>query len=271
MRSSRPASPPLSLPGTTPLSIGGSYEIAILRSTWDYVERYDEFLEWLAETERRTSVWNSPDIARWNIDKRYLAELAAAGVPTVPTAYVPKGRRATGLDPDGLYVVKPTVGAGARHAARLRGTGVDAHVEMLHAEGLTPMVQPYVDLVDDLGETVLVYLGDGESLTFSHAVSKAAILNAEIEVEGGFLAVEEIAGHEADARELAVGAAVLAADPVSRLGPFAYARIDLLPASAGPQVLELELTEPSLHLGSSSGSVERAVRMWGRLPSRSTR
>lgn len=244
-----------------------SFEVAIVRSTWDYVERYDEFRDWLHRVERRTRLWNSPDVARWNTDKRYLGELAAAGVPTVPTVYVPPGSRAVDLPPDLDYVVKPTVGAGALHAARRRGADVHAHVDMLHDEGLTAMVQPYLDLVDDLGETVLVFLGDGEALTFSHAVAKDAILNGEIEIEGGFLAVEQIAGRRPAADELAVGEAVLASDPVRRLGPLAYARIDLLPTTAGPQVLELELTEPSLHLASAQGSAERAVRGWLRLRS----
>lgn len=246
-----------------------SFEVAILRSTWDYVERYDEFLDWLRRAERRTRLWNSPDVARWNTDKRYLDELAAAGVPTVPTVYVPPGSRAEPVVPDDNYVVKPTVGAGARHAARRRGVDVQAHVDMLHTEGLTAMVQPYLDLVDDRGETVLVYLGDGETLVFSHAVEKEAILNVEIEVEGGFLAVERIADRQPAARELAVGASVLASDPVRRLGPLAYARIDLLPTAEGPQVLELELTEPSLHLASSPGSADVAVRRWTRLRSSS--
>ena len=32
------------------------------------------------------AVVNSPAILRWNLDKRYLRDLEAAGVPTVPTS-----------------------------------------------------------------------------------------------------------------------------------------------------------------------------------------
>jgi len=47
---------------------------------------------------------------------------------------------------------------------------------------------------------------------------------------------------------------VLAAMPFTSL---AYARVDLLPSSQGPMLLELELTEPSLFFEHAPGSAER--------------
>ena len=128
------------------------------------------------------------------------------------------------------------------------------------------MVQPYLEGIERDGETVLVYVGDGSSLRFSHAVSKGPILSSEIELEGGIVAVEEIAGHTPSDVELAVADAVLAAPAVRRMAPLAYARIDLAPTPTGPVLLELELTEPSLHLGRSPGAAELAVDCWRRLP-----
>ena len=43
-----------------------------------------------------------------------------------------------------------------------------------------------------------------------------------------------------------------------RLGPLAYARVDLLDGPDGaPVILELELTEPCLYLPSAAGAAER--------------
>src|SRR5438445_10062786 len=64
------------------------FALAVLRSTWDYTLRYQAFLEWLAHTERETTVLNPPSVVRWNTDKRYLADLQRHGHPVVPTTFV---------------------------------------------------------------------------------------------------------------------------------------------------------------------------------------
>src|SRR5436190_16956197 len=64
----------------------GAYVLAVVRSTWNYVGRRDEFLAWAERVERLTALANPASVLRWNTDKHYLPELAAAGVATVPTA-----------------------------------------------------------------------------------------------------------------------------------------------------------------------------------------
>ncbi len=239
-------------------------DLAVVRSTWDYVERFDEFLAWLARVERLIRIVNDAAVIRWNTDKRYLAELAESGIAVVSTDYVPPGETPDRIDPAAEYVVKPTVGAGSRLAARLPGERVDDHVAVVHGEGLTAMVQPYVDRVDAQGETSLVYLGDGRTLEYSHSFNKGAILNGPVEVEGGFIAVERIEPSVPTGAERSLGDAVVAAAPIERFGALDYARIDLVPGDGGPLVLEVELTEPSLYFHTSPGSAERAVHCWSR-------
>ena len=60
-----------------------------MRSTWDYQERRDEFLAWARGIGDR--LVNPPAVLEWNTDKRYLRELADAGLPVVPTALVEPG------------------------------------------------------------------------------------------------------------------------------------------------------------------------------------
>jgi hypothetical protein len=77
------------------------YDLAVIRSTWDYTLRTGAFLAWAERCAALTTLANPPGVVRWNADKRYLGELAAAGVPVVPTRYLPPGTgMADGL-PDG--------------------------------------------------------------------------------------------------------------------------------------------------------------------------
>lgn len=226
--------------------------LVVLRSAWDYTNDRDAFLRWITSLPR---VANDAAVVHWNTDKVYLGDLAAAGVPTVPTALAPPG--AAVAFPDGAeFVVKPSVGAGSRGVGRFTPDRVAAaalHVAHLHAAGRTALVQPYLGAVDAAGETALIYV-DGE---FSHAVRKGPMLPDGVAhpIQGWELYIEEqITPRTPDAAELAVGTAAL--DAVrSRFGADQlYTRVDLLPSPDGPMVVELELTEPSLFL--QYGSVD---------------
>lgn len=141
----------------------GAYDLVLIRSTWDYSWRPAEFMAWAERTAKATRLANPVQVVRWNTDKRYLGDLAAAGVPVVPTRYLAPGDPAD-LPDDHEYVVKPTSGAGARFAARYTPDEHETAVrqlERMHAEGLTAMVQPYLTNVDVSGERALLFFGGG--------------------------------------------------------------------------------------------------------------
>jgi len=242
------------------------FDAAILRSTWDYADRVEEFRAWIDRAAEATRLINSTSAVRWNIDKHYLLDLADADVPIVPTAFVELGAALPGLDPSiGVFVVKPAIGAGSNGARRCMPHEVAGHVQALRAAGFTAMIQPYMEMIDDLAETSLVYLGAGADLVYDHAFSKAAILTVDyVEQEGALVADEEIGGRAATAAERALGDHVLACSPVRALGPLAYARVDIVPTPSGPVLMELELVEPSLYFESSAGSADRAALAWQR-------
>lgn len=244
------------------------YGAAVLRSTWDYADRIDEFLAWCDRCSVRTRLLNAADVIRWNTDKHYLADLARAGVPVVPTRFVAPGANArTELEAflaDGAtsvtvgrsddfdeFVVKPTIGAGSRDAARYRRSEREralAHVHRLVAADRSLMLQPYLSRVDAHGETAVLYLGGG----FSHAIRKGPLLRPGAALVEGLFAPEEIRPREAERAEIDVAAAAYAAIPFATPD---YARIDLLRDTHGaPVVLELELTEPSLFLAHAPGA-----------------
>jgi hypothetical protein len=232
-------------------------DAVVVRSTWDYAPRRDEFLSWARKVEGVTRLFNPADVLAWNTDKRYLAGLADAGIPVVPTAWA--GR------PDELpaalgrwddLVVKPTVSAGARDTARFRpGEDPEPFAAGILATGRSVMVQPYLARLDADGETGLVYL-DG---SYSHAFRKGALLAGEA-LGPGLYAEEEIEPREATAAQRAIGDAVLALTADRTGGAPLYARVDLVPgADGGPVLIELELTEPSLFLSTDGGAAARVA------------
>ena len=244
------------------------YDTAILRSPWDYTERLPEFLRWCERVATTTHLINPLPILRWNTDKHYLADLEAAGLPTVPTRFVtpdsdPLIALSTFLAEFPLateFVVKPTVGAGSRDAQRYRREQAFAagnHLGGLLQRGRAAMLQPYLDAVDTQGETALLYF-DG---TFSHAIRKAALLRPDLPPADHTQWPDAITARVPDADELRLGEALMSAIAARNGGePLLYARVDLIRDAEGqPCLLELELAEPSLFFAESPGSADRFV------------
>lgn len=235
----------------------GAFDLAVVRSVWDYTRRRDELLAWADRVAATTPLHNPPAILRWSSDKRYLAELARAGVPVVPTAFAEPGERMEW--PGGEVVVKPVVSAGSldteRHPAGDRASA-EAHVASLHADGRAAMAQPYMADVEDAGETAMVHLGGA----FSHAVRKGPLLVPGLAVVGDLFVEEDISPASATPDQAAVARAALAAVP-GGAGDLLYARVDLVPGPDGdPLVIELELLEPSLFLAHVPGAADHLAR-----------
>jgi hypothetical protein len=215
-------------------------DLVVLRATWDYTERLDEFLAWCDSVP---ALANPVPVVRWNTDKSYLVELADLGVAVVPTTVVAPGEEP--VFPDGEFVVKPAIGAGSRGAGRFTGHAeARAHLEALGAKAL---VQPYQSSVDAHGETALVFFA-GE---YSHSFHKGPMLAQGLaESESGLYVEEKLRGIEPSEVQLELANRVLdvAAERLSlSRKDFLYARVDVVAGADGaPLLLELELTEPSL-------------------------
>ena len=222
-----------------------AFALVVVIYTWGYVTRRGRFLAWASAVARQTALVNPEPVLRWNSDKAYLADLAAAGVPTVPTTWVPPG--AAWQPPARDYVVKPAVASGGIGAARFVARGVEAareHVADLHRAGQTALVQPYLPAVDGEGETALVFLGG----RFSHAVRKQGVLEADVGPIFGLWERQVVAPRAVRADQLAVAEGALRAVR-ARVGPAAYARVDVVDAGDGRLVvMEVELIEPMLFL-----------------------
>lgn len=211
--------------------------VVAVRSAWDYEQRRQEFLDWARSVG--PALLNGADVFAWNTDKAYLLDLAAAGLPVVPSVLA-----GTWAEVDaavarfGESVCKPTVGAGGRGVLTLdRAVGDAAGL------GDGPwLVQPLVASVRSEGETSVFVLG-------GRAVAQVRKLPA-----GGEIRVhEEYGGHSTavplgrEQAELATRTVCVAEELLaSRLS---YARVDLMRLAEGTLAVgELEVTEPGLYL-----------------------
>ena len=203
---------------------------------------------------------NPADVVRWNTDKRYLAELAAAGVPVVPTAVGRAGRPGPARRA-GEYVIKPAVSAGSRDTGRYdladpehRELAV-AHLRRLADAGRLTMVQPY------LRPSTRTARPRCSSSPADGLVQPRHPQGSDADRPGpGSGGLYKRGDHRPGAHaraELAVADKALAAVPGGR-ERLLYARVDLIPGPDGdPVLVELELTEPSLFLGYADGAADR--------------
>jgi hypothetical protein len=234
-----------------------SFNLSIVRGCWDYSWRPSDFLYWMDRVPRLA---NPPSVLAWNMHKRYLDDLAHQGVPTVQTTWRRPGEDVT-LPREGAVVIKPAVSLAALDTGKYRMDDAGdrelavAHVRRLQAAGRVVMVQPYATGIDREGETSLVFI-DGR---FSHAVRKPTFLlgpdtglDRRFDAYGGFAPQR----CEPTGTQLAVAGRALCAVPggADRL---LYARVDLVPGSDGPIVLEVELIEPQLYFALVPGAAAR--------------
>src|SRR5690349_19662675 len=151
----------------------GDFDLCLIRSTWDYYYKHQQFLEWARRVEAQSSLWNPAELVAWNSEKTYLRELGEQGVPVIPTAWVGPEE----IDVEALLVergweeavIKPIVDLGARNLRRVRAGAGEAGtaLEEVLAQSQA-MVQPFLPSLETDGELSLIFV-EGE---FSHAVRK---------------------------------------------------------------------------------------------------
>ncbi|MEZ0072386.1 RimK family alpha-L-glutamate ligase [Planotetraspora sp. GP83] len=214
-----------------------SFDAAVVRSAWNYIDRRDDFVAWAHRVETVTRLFNPASVIATNTDKTYLREL---GVPIVPTHWAEPGAGEGAVKELPVwdeYVVKPTISAGARDTVRTADREIaEAHAAKLLDAGRAVMVQPYIEAVEHEGELSLLYFGG----QFSHAVRRHPMLSGtEITAEN------QASLRDPDDDQFAVAELVLSKVPENLL----YARVDLVRMPDGePVLMELELTEPYLFL-----------------------
>ncbi|MEV7008422.1 hypothetical protein [Streptosporangium sp. NPDC051022] len=252
------------------------FDAALLRSPWTWVGRLPVFLAWCERIAASTRLLNPLSVARWGLDKLYLADLVAHGVPIVPSKFIEPGanpipalQELLAEHPQtGEIVVKPTTAAYSKDVRRFTlplEAEAYQHIVRLLGEGSHVILQPYVQSVDHGSETDLIYF-DG---VYSHAIHKSAMLMPDGTVNVPTLEHRKARTAAEDERAVASAALAAAASHLGLEPPLLYGRVDLIRDSDGrPMVLEMEICEPSLNLPfSESGAMRFAHALDKRLKS----
>jgi glutathione synthase/RimK-type ligase-like ATP-grasp enzyme len=245
----------------------GSFDVIVLRSTWDYYERAAEFREWIDSLDAlKAPLWNPPPVLRWSMNKTYLQDLKKAGVAVVPTIWLSKGDTPDlrGLLAERSWseaIVKPVISANASRTWRVsiaNASQFDAQLAGSLKIG-DMMVQPFIAEIQTRGEWSMMFV-DGE---FSHAVRKTP--NAgDFRVQANY-GGSSIADQPSDA-VLAAARGALDVAPT----PWMYARVDGVETASGFVLLELEMLEPSFFFAyTATGAVRFASAILDRVNNKS--
>lgn len=242
------------------------FSLILIRSPWTYTDRLKEFLAWCRRASSISQLVNPLNAVEWSLNKRYLADLERRGVSIVPTEFIEHNAHdvssrirhfiTTHADCREI-VVKPSIGAYSKNVQRYPANAVDSaigHVSLLHSHGCDALIQPYLDSIDVLGETDLIFF-NGQ---FSHAIRKGALLMADGTVNAPTAEFRKQREPGPDEIQVAATALSAAMSHLQLVEPLLYARVDLIRNPEGkPVVLEMEISEPSLSLPFCPGSAKR--------------
>ncbi len=231
-------------PWSSPLT--RDYDLVLPLIVWGYHGQVEAFRAVLAGFEARgVRMFNPPEIVAWNVDKRYLRDLAEAGVRIIPTVFaerlsddiIAQARADFGK----AVVLKPVISAGAKNTLVFRDASLaDAPAEGKSAAPEGPaMIQPFMPAIQTEGEWSLLFFAGA----FSHAVLKTPA-KGDFRSQPDYDANLRVLAPPPEALELAEAAL----DFIGR-DRLLYARVDMV--RDGQErfcLMELELIEPDLYL-----------------------
>ena len=232
------------------------FDIALIRSTWDYLDEKEQFLHVLSQIEASScKLFNPPAAVRWNIDKHYLFDLEKWGVTIIPTVLASNAStdslpRLFGDDHLQNVVLKPTVGLGGSHSHRISLDQLDNTLTTLHTAQPQHeyLIQPFIESVINEGEWSFIFF----SGQLSHVLLKKPAPN-DYRVQGiygGTVQSVEPASHDR-----AQAQAVIAKLPFDML----YARLDFVRVGDQLAIMEVELIEPIFSFNLVPESIVRLV------------
>jgi len=221
------------------------YSHVIIRSTWDYQNYVEDFIQVLREIEKsKARLLNPLEIVEWNLNKKYMLELEENDVPIVPTVHGNSIRAddfsdlSEKLHTDEI-ILKPLFGANADGIFRLQKpfNCEKAKAAEDYYKNQEFFAQPFLPSILNEGEISLFYYLD----KYCYAIQK-------IPKTGDFRVQEEHGGElktfDADSEMIEIGNKAMS----SISGTTIYARVDLVRCPNGKfGVMELELIEPSLY------------------------
>lgn len=233
------------------------YSAVLIRTTWDYQKKIDEFLEALSYISSKTKLFNSLETVQWNHSKDYLLEFNETETRPVPTQEIfIKSKEDLAALFEKLHseqlIIKPFISATAHDTFHLNKENWESHLDEIIKvnQKKRMMVQPFLENIQKEGEYSLHFF-DGE---FSHAILKTP-------KAGDFRSQEEYGSNiqTIGPNDLMLDFAHKVLSKVE--DKLLYARVDFVRSKTGEfNLMELELIEPSLYFGYGEGSAEKLVK-----------
>jgi len=230
------------------------FQLAILKSPWDYFDRINEFHKWLDHLEtKEVKLLNPIDVVRWNTNKHYLKEIEATGLAVTPSVFISKNDQFLLNDffeqfNSKKLIVKPCVSGGAKNTFKVTDENVEEinnQLQVLVKEE-DFIVQPFLSEIIENGEWSFVFFNG----TYSHSLVKKA-KPGDFRVQpahGGFV-------HPQKPRQEVIDIASQYVDLFAK--SCLYARVDGTFVNGRFLLMELELIEPFLFLNTDPENYER--------------
>ena len=232
------------------------FDIALIRSTWDYLDKQEHFLRVLSQIENSSCrLFNPLEAIRWNMDKHYLLDLKKWDMPIIPTYLAPE------VETGALHrifiengwqtvILKPTVGLGGSYSRRLPLYELKNTLAELGASHPTHeyLIQPFIEDVVSEGEWSFIYF----NRQLSHVLLKKPAPN-DYRVQGIYGGTIQPA--KPQARDLLQAEAMMAKLPFDLL----YARLDFVRVNGQLSIIEVELIEPIFSFNLVPESIARLV------------
>lgn len=238
------------------------YDAVIIRSTWDYQDDSELFLQTLEKINNSSAhLENNLELVKWNLSKTYLKNMQSKEVLIVPTLF---DNELTGeklkkyfdeLDSHTI-IIKPVISASAQNTFKISKQTEDGNAEILkrNFKKREFLVQPFMKNIVEEGEYSVFFFGD----VYSHTILKTPKQNdfRVQEEHGGILKL--VKPEEKMIRLATEIRALIKPDPL-------YSRIDFVRTDNDMfALMELELIEPSLYFNMDSSSPERFAKVFDR-------
>ena len=231
-----------------------SYDIIIIKSTWDYfIGKIEKFYQWLTFIkEKNIPCLNHPDLIKWNADKHYLLDIQSAGLNIVPSIIIEKNNLFYADDAFQKFkadelIVKPTISGGAMNTLRLNKNNAKDHEAQINdwLKEQAYLIQPLKKEVIKEGEWSFLFF-NGQ---FSHHLLKVA-------KEGEFR-IQHFFGGKIISPDFDRNIINIAQEYVNKFATNSlYARVDGVITENGFELMELELIEPYMFFFTNEQSLE---------------
>jgi glutathione synthase/RimK-type ligase-like ATP-grasp enzyme len=240
------------------------FDAFIFRSCWNYHRFHVEFMKWIEGLEKlQKPIFNSPNLVRWNLNKKYLLEMQNV-ILVARTFWWPVKTALTlsQIDsclqqlPGDQVVIKPAISLNGQDTF-LMAKGDRSEIlrqiqSLLHSRDV--LLQEFLPEIQTSGEVSLLFF-DGQ---FSHAVRKKT-KGSEFRIHAEYGGTRE--GISVSSELVQACAKVVHCLPEKTL----YARVDIVETKSGPSLIELEITDPMLYLAYDSGAADKyasALKKW---------